>query len=237
MQAMILTYLVQFIFLKFSLALQFARLVSTTWEKVLIYSAGFVTATIGVVHFFTYLFMCGAPRNYAITLFTQPQKCLSEKTDSSMQYAQVSTSVVFDLIVVGLPLRHILTNRTMDIRTKLSVSAILLLFIGGLVASIVRLTTLEDVYGDRPIQEGSYGGLVILIEGSLFVIGGCLGTLRPLWKKTVGLKSKMNSKGSWSKSSSNKSQESAAWSDSTMASVWNQTPSLPPPDAHVANKQ
>jgi hypothetical protein len=234
MQAMVLTYLVQFMFLKISLALQFTRLVSTTWEKVLIYSTGFVTATIGLGHFFTYLFMCGAPLNYAVTLFTQPQKCLSAKTDSSLQYAQVSTSVVFDLIVVGLPIRHIITSHTMDIRTKLSVSGVLLLFVGGLVASIVRLTTLDEVYADRPLQEGSYGGLVIMIEGSLFVIGGCLGTLRPLWKKTKEMKS--SSKRSWSKASANKSQESTAYSDSTMASVWNQTPSLPPPDAHVADK-
>jgi hypothetical protein len=231
---MIVSYMIQFISLKISLALQFARLVSTTWEKSLIYSAGFLTATIGIVHFFSYLFMCGVPQNYAFTLFTQPQKCLSANTDSSIQYAQVSMSVLFDLIVVGLPLRQIFTSRTMDMRTKLSVSGILLLFVGGLVASIVRLTTLEEIYDDRPLQEGSYGGLVIMIEGSLFVIGGCLGTLRPLGKKTAQMTSNTNSKRNRSKGNANKSQESTAYSESTMASVWNQTPSLPPPDAHIS---
>jgi hypothetical protein len=220
---MVLTYIAQYVFLKLSLTIQFLRLISTTWEQTVLYLIASITTSIGTTHFFLYLYFCGPPQDYAINLFTHPQKCLSQKTDSIFQYIQVSSSVIFDVIVVGLPLRHILINQTMNIRTKATVSFILLLFVGGLAASIVRLAFLQDVYDMLVIQRVGVGPLVFFIEGALFVIGGCLGTLRPLVSKTLDNVPKVYA-------STEKTEVSIISTNTSLGSEWNKTPALPPPD-------
>lgn len=221
---MVLTYIAQYVFLKISLTFQFLRLLFTTWERSILCAAAVITTTIGTTHFFFYLFLCGAPQHFALTLFTQPQKCHSATTDSIFQYIQVSSSVAFDLIVVGLPLRHVLTSRTMNMRAKATVSFIILLFIGGLAASIVRLALLQNVYDVNIIQKGNVGSIVFYIEGALFIIGGCLGTLRPLVSRPMDKKPSMYTIPEITHEST------TIIMDTDLGSNWNKTPALPPVD-------
>jgi hypothetical protein len=221
MHAMILTYIAQYVFLKLSLAYQFLRLLFTTWERSIIYSAVFVTTVIGTSHLFFILFLCGLPQHYALFLFTQPQRCHTVKEDIIFHYFQVASSVTFDVIAVALPLRHVLTSRTMNLRTKTTVSFILLLFVGGLAASIVKLVRLTDVYNTPVLQKVTIGGLVFFLEGGLFIMGGCLGTLRPLVVKTL-------EKSPRTYASGNMSQDSRILIESTHGSRWDKLPALPP---------
>ncbi|KAF2671254.1 hypothetical protein BT63DRAFT_453653 [Microthyrium microscopicum] len=221
MHIMILFFILEYIFLKLSLGFQFLRLLTATWERLILYSAVLVTTVLGTVHFFFFLFFCGVPQHYAIVLFTQPQKCHSEKADTILQYLQVTTSMAFDLIVVALPLRHVIITPSMNVRTKLTVSGILLLGVGGLIATIVRLVRLSDIYDVEAPQTGTVGALVSAIEPALFVIGGCLGTLRPLVAKTLKITQKTGG-------STRMSNASTIAQGSISGSVWNKTPALPP---------
>lgn len=185
---MILLLIVQWICFRLSLAFQFLRLIPEKWERFLVYVATGIVTSIGIVHFIFNLFICGTPNKYAEVLFTEPHRCYPELIDKTLLYVMITLGVLFDFIVVGLPLRQVATSRTMTTRSKLTVSIILFMFITGAIASIVRLAALHEMFDKPIVQKGDVASLMGVVEPALFVIGGCLGTLRPLVRKVIGRK-------------------------------------------------
>jgi hypothetical protein len=220
MHTMTLTLIVQWIFFRLSLAFQFLRLIPERWERLVVYLATFIAVAIGTVHFFFNLFICGGPTHYAAVLFNEPQKCYSSTVDEILLYTMISIGVVFDFVVVGLPMRQVLNSRTMTTRSKLTVSIVLFLFIGGTIASIIRLATLKHQYDMTIIQKGTIGSLVGIIEPALFVIGGCLGTLRPMVRKAREVTQK-------SSRNTDMASASTAITKNTLDSPWSESAEIP----------
>jgi hypothetical protein len=220
MHTMTLTLIVQWIFFRLSLAFQFLRLIPERWERFVVYLATFIAVAIGTVHFFFNLFICGVPTHYAAVLFNEPQKCYSSAVDEILLYTMISIGVAFDFVVVGLPMRQVLNSRTMTTRSKLTVSIVLFLFIGGTIASVIRLATLKNQYDMNIIQKGTIGSLVSVIEPALFVIGGCLGTLRPMVRKAREVTQK-------SSRNTDMVSSSTAVTKNTLDSPWTESVEIP----------
>jgi len=178
------SYVLTTIFLKFSLALFFLRIVVESWQRnVIIYSL-VVYTMFAFAYFAVTSFGCGDPAKYLER--TAQNKCISVvDVVIPMSYAQTSANALMDWIYVVLPILA-LWNLRMPRSTKTWASALILLGALGSIASLIRIKTVEGLVPGHDFFRTSTSTMTwATIEPGLGIAAVSFATLRPMFKSCI----------------------------------------------------
>lgn len=110
------------IFMKFSLAFFFLRLVVLPWQRYFLYGSMAVTLLGNIFFFFFCLFVCGNPLNYWENFVAN--YCWSSEVKVASSFVHNILNCIADLMLATMPF-FLLRGSSMMWRMKLGVSAIL----------------------------------------------------------------------------------------------------------------
>lgn len=178
-----LIYFIDQIFLKFSIAFFFGRILQEKWQKWVLYTTMVVYCLYEFAAAVIAIFECGVPGGSAELLIGYNPNCLSwAHAWGPVNYSAAALNAVTDWLFIFLPIFQISTATLTPIRTKLSACLPISLGALGSIASIARIPLIDELNGYGLIYFSQLQPLILvsLTETGIGIIAISLATLRPL---------------------------------------------------------
>lgn len=196
-----ITYVLSMLIVKISIGLFFLKLFTANfkWQRIVIYVLVGLSTTIGTAYLIMTFATCGIMvRSQATTaLHTGTDWCPIQNTFVDLSIVWSVMNAVTDVTFQALSI-HVLWNAKLNLPTKISAGALLVLGSIGGVASIFRITV------QTPLQDIRLSGVLLIlwsnVELGLCITAASLITLRPLFQsclvRTKSTLASISSKGS-----------------------------------------
>ncbi|KAI1344653.1 hypothetical protein F5Y15DRAFT_118486 [Xylariaceae sp. FL0016] len=170
--------------IRISIAILALRIAVVRWHKWILFAVIGLTSVLSLTYFFVVLFQCSPPSYFWTELEGASGRCLDPSVIPAVTMGFGAFSIVMDWIVGLLPIA-MLWNVRINLRTKVSVAALLSLGILAGIALLVRMFYLNQArIASRDFVRATINvATCAIIELALGIIAGCVATLPPLFKR------------------------------------------------------
>ncbi|RDI89753.1 hypothetical protein Vi05172_g749 [Venturia inaequalis] len=186
-------YAFAMIALKLSLGAFFLRIITSQWQRRVVYAVMLSATIANLIEAFYVVFMCGDPRDFVEKSVVD--QCAPRWSMALVAYGQNTVNTLTDVTLALLPL-SLLWKTKMKRAQKWSVGLILTLATAGCISSIIRFVYIPRILGSK--TDGFYKTMkpltiICIVEIGTGILACSLATLRPLFSKLVDLNTIRNS--------------------------------------------